>query len=271
METTRRGRRGAGTTAAGVLAAVLTGGGGAPARADSADCVNAKVRAGATNNKSSQSTRDINGVKGMIDVPYTPPRNVTSGYEVSAADVYTMIDDAYDLDFVQFGWVYGYTDSAHGFQPVYRPFLGEWVGDHEELKFAFNMTLQPGESYYFELRRYEGDAYSPDYGKWFGFIDGVSRIKSTYTHLGGYAATNGEVNYRCHGLRNSNVEQTAAGAWAPTLKARRRSTGVWYTWSEHYNFTTDYCYVATRYYDGGDPVPGTANDYSSFSPSCPQN
>jgi len=241
----------------------------APARADSAGCVAGQWRAGATNSPDSQATRDINGVKGMIDIPVTSPRNVTSGYELSASDIFTQIDDLY-FDFVQFGWVYGYTDAAHGFQPRYTAFMGEWDNGSEILRFHFGVTLTPGTSHMFELRRKE-DATSPDHQKWFGFIDGVQLLKSTNTHLGGYAGTTGEVNWLCHGLRNSNVEILSDGSFGQTLKARRRSTGLWYNWAEHHDFTTHSCFVATRYYNGSSGLGATANDYSTFASTCPQN
>jgi hypothetical protein len=94
-------------------------------------------------------------------------------------------------------------------------------------------------------------------------------MKTTYPHLGGYAATNGEVNYRCHEMWNSNVELAPNLTAAPTLKARRRSTGAWHVWAEHYNFSTDVCFRATRYYTNGVPVSGTALDYSTYASTCP--
>lgn len=198
-------------------------------------------------------------------------RNVTSGSDFSVGDLYSLIDDTY-FDFVQFGWNYGYTDPAHGFEAVVHPFIGEYVGGPtvELLKFAFTITLTPGSAHTFELRRNE-DSSSDDYGKWFGFIDGVARMKTTYAHWGGYVGTVGEVNRRCHGMQNANFEVSTGGAYLPTLEARRRSTGLWYTWAEHYNESNDACYLATRYTNGSTSVSSTALDYSTFASGCPQS
>jgi hypothetical protein len=261
FRTAFRGCAARGPAVLGICLLLVPAAGAAPAVAESAACTYGLYRAGAHNSLTNQDDLDINGVKGVVDIPLTYNfRNVDSGTDFSTADLYA----SHDGDFVQFGWNYGYTNGVHGFEAVIRPFMGEAIGIGEQLQFHFSITLTPGTSHLFELRRSE-DSASPDYGKWFGFIDGVARLKTLNAHTEGYAGTTGEVNRLCHGLRNSVVDQTANGTLIATLKARRRSTGAWYQWAEQFDSSNDPCIVATRYVDA------SANDYSTFAPSCPQN
>lgn len=235
----------------------------ARAAAESAECTAGYFRAG-SHNTFTKDDLDMNGVRGRVDVPLTYNfRNVDAGNDFATEDLY----GAYGSDFAQFGWNYGFTDVAHGFGVAIRPFIGEYApgapGD-EILTFDFTRTLTPGTSHLFELRRNE-DASSADYGKFFGFIDGVAILKTQRTHLIGYTGSTGEVNRRCHGLRNSVVQTLPDGSFGPTLNYRRRTTNAWYQWGVQFDVSNDPCFTATRY------ATATANDYATFAPSCPQD
>jgi hypothetical protein len=233
------------------------------AAAESAACTPGHYRAG-SHNTFTMDDPDMNGVKGIVEIPLTYNfRNVDSAPDFSSSDLYGRAD----YDFVQFGWSYGTTDDAHGFAPVVRPFIGESIdeyGSGEILQYDWTRTLTPGTAHLFELRR-DDTLTSPDYGKFFGFLDGVAILKTRGQHSIGFTGTTGEVNRRCHGLRNSVVDERPDHTLAPTLKYRRRSTNAWYQWGVQFDESTDTCFTATRY------ATATANDYSTFAPSCPQS
>jgi hypothetical protein len=244
-----------------VVALVASAAHGLAARAESSACTAGQFRAAARNG-SNLSDTDINGVKGIIEIPRPYNfRNVDGGFDFSVADLYGF----YGSDFVQFGWNYGYTDDAHGFVAAYYPFMGEASGTSEILQFDYSRPLVAGRSYTFEIRRNETPGHY-DYGRFFAFLDGVAILKTTKTHLIGYPASNGEVNKRCHGMWNSVLRVLPDGTYATTLQYHRRSTGAWYPWQQQYDFTNDSCFTASRY-----GLTGTANDYSNFGSSCPQS
>jgi hypothetical protein len=258
-----RHRRGVAAKVAVVSCCLLLSSASSPeAIAESAACTPDHYRAGA-HNTFTMDDDDMNGVKAIVEIPLLYNfRNVDAWPDFSASDLY----GRYDYDFVQFGWNYGSTDASHGFAPVVRPFIGESNEDatDEILQYDWTRTLTPGTAHLFELRRNESST-SPDYQKFFGFLDGVAILKTRGQHYIGFTGTTGEVNRRCHGLRNSVVDERPDHTLAPTLKYRRISTNAWYQWGVQFDESNDTCLTATRY------TTATANDYTTFAPSCPQS
>lgn len=150
-------------------------------------------RAGAKERPQMSSSSVIDGVRGTIKVPVSlSNREPGRG---SAADVYmiTSGDGESDDTFAQAGWLWD--EAVDSSAPWPRAFFGEnnsstlQTGDE---RLSAPVSVTPGSTYTFELR------WVPSSRKFYGFVNGVQRWISTYTHpRADIPAINGEVNFAC--------------------------------------------------------------------------
>lgn len=192
------------------------------------------------------------------------PANLASG-RVGAADVYGYGSD--NKDFVQLGWIYGggtgTTLMPYSASP--RAFLGEeYLGQPGDEILQPILGLSPGSTHGFELRRVE-DGNSPNYGKYYAFVDGVQRGITKIAHLRIAApAVNGEVTTGCVPMRS---QWANTGVPYANLQYFRPSTGAWYYWLQTSFFNDGgSCWYSVPYGNAG-ATDFAASDYNQ--PGCP--
>jgi hypothetical protein len=174
---------------------------------------------------SAQTNTGVNGAAGTVYIPYYSP-SFLNGQRTSGASVVA----ATATQFWQLGWYVGdVADEGLPFTQTPRLFFGEGRFDtHEESLVPLDWVGE-GSFPTLSLRRNETTT-SPDYRKFYAFVNGtLKRVSTTTTSNWVTPRFTGETNFECAYMDG----YAASSSGGKSLMGHRQSTGYSF-WQEHH-------------------------------------